>query len=465
MSSQSAKVDLNLMESLERARDSIITKGELPLWMISSESLYQLELRKLWPRTWNFVGHESEIPNPGNYMVRHVGPRDSVIIVRGDDGRLRAFLNQCVHRGRKLSAVDYGETKVFKCPYHGWSYNLQGRCIGVPFIEKFPKDFDPDKYGLIEVRMESYGGLLFVNLDGRAESLRDYLGDYAWYLDIIVKRSKIGLEFHPPIRWVVPTNWKVAAENLNSDGYHIMTTHLSGIQLGMMPPDVNFRGLVTALRVISRKGHSIDFAHWQHDYILKHRELMPACYPKWAPEVIESAKSNLTTRQFETWITYHGRTMFGIIYPNLSILHSFAGIEGLTDYARGIPGVPFIAFRLLRPIRNDLMEWTTWFAVEKDANPRFKQLSYRAYIQETSVGGFFEPDDMDNFQYITESSMSLKANLDGENVRAVYPLRADPVRPLHEIVYDDVEVIPLGITEQGMRYFWARYFDYLLNGD
>ncbi len=100
-----------------------------------SEDIYQQELEQLFARAWLFVGHESQVPKPGDYFVSCMG-EESVILTRDSQQRIHVFLNTCRHRGMKVCRYDEGNTAVFTCPYHGWSYATDGRLVGVPYYKR-----------------------------------------------------------------------------------------------------------------------------------------------------------------------------------------------------------------------------------------------------------------------------------------------------------------------------------------
>ncbi len=106
----------------------------VPYWVYTDPDIYADELRKVFGgRSWNYVGLEAEIPEPGNFKRTKVG-ETSVIVVRGKDGEINVLKNQCAHRGLEICRQDYGTTRAFQCPYHQWTYRLDGALSGVPFI-------------------------------------------------------------------------------------------------------------------------------------------------------------------------------------------------------------------------------------------------------------------------------------------------------------------------------------------
>jgi len=125
--------------------------GTISREIFVSEAIYREELERVFARAWLFVGHESQIPEPGDYVVSGMG-EESVILCRDRRGEIHVFLNSCRHRGMKVCRYDEGTTTVFTCPYHGWSYGTDGKLVGVPFFrEAYHSTLDRSQWGLVEV--------------------------------------------------------------------------------------------------------------------------------------------------------------------------------------------------------------------------------------------------------------------------------------------------------------------------
>jgi choline monooxygenase len=195
----------------------------LPPVAYTSEEFYRREVERIFLREWNFMGRADLVSNPGDYFaVELVGV--PIIVVRGSDGQVRAFANHCRHRGSALVSGE-GNCKAFKCPYHSWVYGLDGRLLGTPEMQH-SRDFDPVRYGLIPVKLETWGGFLFVNFDPDSRPLGDFLGD------LPEKCASYGLDGFVCTRrktFELACNWKLFAENAMEE-YHIGTVHRQTIQ-------------------------------------------------------------------------------------------------------------------------------------------------------------------------------------------------------------------------------------------
>src|SRR5205814_4813750 len=134
-----------------------VERGIISREIFVNEDIYRQEQEQIFARAWLFVGHESQIPKPGDYVVSSMG-EESVILCRDRAGHLRVFLNSCRHRGMKVCRYDAGNTVDFQCPYHGWSYGTDGALVGVPFAkDAYGAQLDRWRWGLIAVaKMKNY---------------------------------------------------------------------------------------------------------------------------------------------------------------------------------------------------------------------------------------------------------------------------------------------------------------------
>src|SRR5438045_1239939 len=147
-----------------------LERGEISREIFVNEEIYQQELEQVFARSWLFVGHESQAPNPGDFFQSRMG-EEAVLLVRDRKGQLHVFLNTCRHRGMKVCRYDQGNTLLFTCPFHGWSYDTDGKLIGVPeFQSAYHAELQKAGWGLPEARIEHYQGSIWANWDPDAPS-------------------------------------------------------------------------------------------------------------------------------------------------------------------------------------------------------------------------------------------------------------------------------------------------------
>src|SRR5438105_5272543 len=197
--------------------------GTISREIFVSEAIYREEVERVFARAWLFVGHESQIPGPGDFVVSGMG-EESVILCRDRRGEIHVFLNSCRHRGMKVCRYDEGNTSVFTCPYHGWSYGTDGKLGGVPFFrEAYHSQLDRSQWGLVEVaQLCRYKGTVWATWDPAAPSFFDYLGDFRGYDDLTLDGwdgSEAGDEVLGGVQqWLIPWNWKFPTGHPRRDG-------------------------------------------------------------------------------------------------------------------------------------------------------------------------------------------------------------------------------------------------------
>ncbi len=226
------------------AGETVLEASALPGWCYTSERFFAAEMAHIHLRNWIFVGRQEEWAAPGDFRaIETVG--GSVIVLRDRAGQLRAFANLCRHRGSPLLAGS-GNVRVIACPYHAWSYGLDGALMGAPGMEK-SRGFDRAAHGLVSVRLESWAGFVFLNFDERAPSLLDHLGDLPDRLG--------GHRFAEMVcTWrhdmMCRCNWKLLVENA-LEAYHTGIVHVRtvGAQSEAFRPT---RGNWLSLQVLSR---------------------------------------------------------------------------------------------------------------------------------------------------------------------------------------------------------------------
>jgi phenylpropionate dioxygenase-like ring-hydroxylating dioxygenase large terminal subunit len=204
----------------------LVQEGRVHGSLYTSEAVFHEEMDKIFQGGWTFVAHESEVPNPGDYVTRRVGTQ-SIIVLRDKDGDYLAFYNRCPHRGATICSSRSGRQARLTCPYHGWTFALDGRLIGVPYPAAYPQTFERATLGLRSVaRCQSYGGFIFVSLGAEDRSLDDHLGNAKSLIDDLLALSPLG-RIRLTGGWMkhrIRSNWKILFEN-QIDGYHVHVVH------------------------------------------------------------------------------------------------------------------------------------------------------------------------------------------------------------------------------------------------
>lgn len=174
-----------------------IRRGWIPAHIYNDRSIFEIERERIFGSSWQLLAHASEVPDPGDYVVRRVVD-DSFIVVRGEDGAIRVLFNMCLHRGMQLCRAEMGNASHFRCPYHGWTYRSDGRLTGVPFQNEAYGGNDglsrEDHNLLPPAATEIINGMVFVSLDPKAEPLAQYLGGALDYLAFYTAPSPEGVE-------------------------------------------------------------------------------------------------------------------------------------------------------------------------------------------------------------------------------------------------------------------------------
>jgi phenylpropionate dioxygenase-like ring-hydroxylating dioxygenase large terminal subunit len=189
----------------------------VPVSRYASKEFHDLEMEKLWPRVWQMACREEEIPEVGNYTIYEIGSY-SIVVVRTNQG-IKAHHNVCRHRGRRL--CDHpGHASSFICPFHGFSWNIDGSLRSVTSEWDFPH-IDKDELTLTPVRCETWAGWVFVNMDMNAEPLMDFLGDLPAHFAVWEPENRY-IEAH--VAKIMSCNWKACQEAF-MEAFHVINTH------------------------------------------------------------------------------------------------------------------------------------------------------------------------------------------------------------------------------------------------
>ena len=340
----------------------------------SSQAIYELEKRAIFGKTWLFLAHESQIPNPGDFVQAYMC-ETPIIVARGSNGQVVANINSCTHRGLPVCRAEAGNAKRFVCPYHNWSYTVEGELVTIPQESEVSTKPDKSQLGLKAVpRIDSWNGMIFGSFDEQIEPLDDYLGDMRFYLDAFFNRFPQGIEFiGGPQRWKLNANWKLPMENQLGDVNHGPFLHASIIS----------REAQTAIEelgysAVTTPGHGATF------------RLMPEDCPveevAWGFETMSAALAGEEVHQYLREIQAQAAERVGPlrarmkgltygVYPNLSFLWSNAG------------------FKVSHPRGPHQVEYWSWSVVPKDAPDSVKKVLRTNLTSFFGAGGILEQED------------------------------------------------------------------------
>ncbi|ALX48607.1 aromatic ring-hydroxylating oxygenase subunit alpha [Lentibacillus amyloliquefaciens] len=381
------------------------------------------ERAEIFNKCWLFIGHESEVPEKGDFKRKKIGGRN-LVLVHSQDGVIRAFYNTCPHRGALLCRDNEGNSKVFRCFYHAWSFKNDGTLTGMPGRDGFPDDFNDDGSKNMKAvnRLESYRGFMFVNFDDDAISLYDYLAGAKEYIDLVADQSETGMEvLGGEQEYSVRANWKLLTEN-SADLYHGLPTHKTYFDIKkQQDPNLKKVGL-------DGVGKSLGNGHAVVEYTAPWGRPVAQWTPIWDEDLkndMEKMKEKLTERfgdERADRIANFNRNI--IIFPNLVINDIMA-----------------VTVRTFYPTSPGYLESTAYALAPKDEDTEHRMARNNNFLEFLGPGGFATPDDNEALELCQEAYNNNQ-----------------------EVEWNDVsrgmvrgEENALGTDELQMRSFWREY--------
>ena len=333
------------------------------------------EQEQIFDKCWLYLGHESEVANAGDFLTRDVGGRE-LIFVRDQDGTVRAFFNTCPHRGALVCQEKHGQGKMFRCIYHAWTFDLQGKLIQRPEADRYTSATQAGMHDLVPVpQLESYRGLYFVNYDAQADDLVTYLAGAVEYIDLTIDHSEVAMEIVGGIQeYGFQANWKLLAEN-SFDGYHGLPTHATyfdyvmaaGGQLGenltniSEPRDLGNGHAVIEYGAPWGRPIAKPVAAWGNEGAAECAEIRVRLEQRFGKERAER-------------IAYNNFNM--LIFPNFVINNIMA-----------------ITFRTFFPQGADKQTVKAWTLAPADESAAMRKRRLYNFLEFLGPGGFATPDD------------------------------------------------------------------------
>jgi len=342
----------------------------------TSPEIFDLEIRKLFHEGWVFIGHETEIPNPGDYVLRTIG-KQSVIMNRDSRGKLHLLLNRCRHRANSVCQYSEGNAAKFQCSYHGWTYQNSGELVGIPYQEgAYPADFSMKDYPLVSVRMETYRGFIWGNLSDSDVSLDLHLGENGKKaVDLFCDASPEGeiLVRQGCNKTRIYANWKFQG----GDGYHTPFTHQANFAVMRAKRAGRKQSLVRGSMEEGWISRDMGNGHYCLDSRSVQTQGVRLPDSPWAKKYRDSMVQAYGPERADFIIRANGNP-HSILMPNLQLLS---------------PDI-----RVIKPIAVDVFDVYFYCAFLKGVPDEVNEMRLRDTEDRMGPAGSINPDDVDMFE-------------------------------------------------------------------
>ncbi|MER7397738.1 aromatic ring-hydroxylating dioxygenase subunit alpha [Streptomyces sp. NPDC000151] len=341
--------------------------------LYTDPALHEQEMERIFHRTWVWVAHESEIPRPGTFRTAWVGRRP-VIVTRDRKGGINVLLNRCRHRGASVCDAPRGEANGFTCPYHAWSYTLDGTLRGIPFPDGYEGVAQKQDMPLERLKVGTYAGMIFASFNHGIEPLEDFLGGARLWIDRFMKQGAgFPLKVRGEHKFRFNGNWKIQLEN-TTDWYHFPIVHRSW----MSSVDAETASMLSIMTDETAVTHALGNGHSVSISVAGHADLdvddgTEKLQDRFGHVVDELSKTMDPDRVRRIVRSMHGAGFNLNLFPNVAMSMSF--------------------FRVLRPLAVDRTE-IRHVALGLDGGPEIVNRE-RLRIHEHFQGpfGFGSPDD------------------------------------------------------------------------
>jgi p-cumate 2,3-dioxygenase alpha subunit len=374
------------------------------------------ERQAIFDTCWLYLGHETELKKPNDFISRSVGGRP-LIFARDAKGAIRVWVNSCPHRGAMLCREKKGNARFLTCFYHGWSFSTGGGLVSVPGEDAYPAGFSRPNMAA-PPRVESYRGFVFVSFNPEIMALKTYLAGAAEYLDLVADQSEVGMEvLDGTHEYSVKANWKLLVEN-SVDGYHAASTHQRYFEMmqaarGSIDPSA----ISDSISVDLGNGHAAIVGGASTGGLFG-RPLSAA-----GQQQRDARFGRLRSRYGDAWVDRMSGSRNMVIFPNLVVIDLVMGV----------------LIRKIDPVTPDYMEVTAWHFAPPEEEDELRRQRLDNFLTFWGPGGLASPDDVEALETCQRSYAAIK-----------------------ELPWSDVSrgmgrAVPLGSDELQMRAWWRRW--------
>jgi len=396
--------------------------------VFTDDSVLARERDQVFAKCWIYVGHESEVSKPGDFVCREVAGRP-VIFTRSQDGEIRVLLNSCAHRGAEVCRERRGNQRRFRCFYHSWSFANDGSLVSMPDEAGFPAGFRKEDHSLsMPSKVDSYRGFVFATFNPEAEPLSDYLADAKYYLDITADQATgdVGMmALKGTHEYSMKSNWKLICEN-SSDGYHAIPVHKTYLDVQKSKGDT----IAGPIEKDWKDSHAFDLGNG-HTVTVKQA---PWGRPiaRWVPSMGAEAKETIEA-SYRRLVELHGEERADmianldfnmLIFPNLVINNIMA-----------------IIVRTFYPNSPREMNVTAWSLAPADEDQVARHVRNESFLSFLGPAGLATPDDNE----------ALESCMRGYSAR--------PGEGWNDVSRGMDKLAPANWDELQMRTFWRRWDD------
>jgi p-cumate 2,3-dioxygenase alpha subunit len=343
---------------------------------MTSPEIFRAELDRIFNHSWLYVGHESEVANPGDYVRRPVGGRPLFMVRGAKTGQIHVFHNTCTHRGAVVCRKKSGNAKVFQCFYHAWTFDSEGNLSGVPGRDAYPDGLDFADLALRPAaRTENYRGFVFASYDPDISDLETYLAGAREYLDLVIDSADGKMEIVKGTNeYCIAANWKLLAEN-SIDGYHAVSTHDTYFKY-LVALGTDLKGGVQGTARDLGNGHAV----------LEYAAPWGRPIAKWEPLFGEDSREEIAGLR-AALVAEHGEERASrmadtnrnlLIFPNLVV-----------------NDIMSVTVRTFMPSAPGAMDVTAWEIAPRDELPQLRQRRLDSFLTFLGPAGFATPDDIE----------------------------------------------------------------------